>query len=146
VLNRDLLKLRLLKTQKKIGTYYKCDIVEKVPEIDAVLIKSENDSIDLLILYNSTASEICTAIFYDFGPNKINAIRNVREITRWGLKESKDWLESFPVAITSSRDMPKPILRELVNGINMAGGSAELKLGSNCDKCELRFRCFTERW
>jgi len=143
----NLLKLRLTKTQEMVGTYHKYDIVrrEEVPEIDAVLIKHIGDDIDILILYNEdTAPNICVARFNDFGHNKINAIKKVREVTHWGLKETKDWVESFPITVTA-REMTRATLRALVSGINEAGGSAELKPGTDCDRCELRFKCFTER-
>jgi len=141
----NLLKLRLTKTQEKVGTYYKYDIVkDEVPEIDAVLVKHIGDDIDLLILYNDPAPDICVAKFHELGPNKISAIKRVREATYWGLKESKDWVESFPRTVTA-KELSKAVLKALVDGINAVGGSAELKLGTNCDKCELRFKCFTER-
>ena len=38
-------------------------------------------------------------ILKDFGANKINVIKAVRELTALGLKESKDLVESAPKAI-----------------------------------------------
>ncbi len=38
-------------------------------------------------------------ILKDFGANKINVIKAVRELTSLGLKESKDLVESAPKAV-----------------------------------------------
>ena len=40
-----------------------------------------------------------TVILKDFGANKINVIKAVRELTALGLKESKDLVESAPKAV-----------------------------------------------
>ena len=40
-----------------------------------------------------------TVILKDFGANKINVIKAVRELTTLGLKESKDLVESAPTAV-----------------------------------------------
>ena len=40
-----------------------------------------------------------TVILKDFGANKINVIKAVRELTSLGLKESKDLVESAPTAV-----------------------------------------------
>jgi len=150
----DLLKLRLISTKKQVGSYYEYDIAspEEVPDIDTVLVKHVGDGeanlhhLDIIILFNDVPvpNDYCQAKFVDVGPNKINAIKRAREATYWGLKESKDFVESFPRELTI-KDLTKAGLKALVDGINLAGGTAELKLGSNCNTCEARFRCFTER-
>ena len=38
-------------------------------------------------------------ILKEIGPNKINVIRGVREVTTLGLKEAKDLVESAPTAV-----------------------------------------------
>lgn len=40
-----------------------------------------------------------TAVLRAIGPNKINVIKAVREVTTLGLKEAKDLVESAPVAV-----------------------------------------------
>ena len=40
-----------------------------------------------------------TVTLKDIGPNKINVIKAVREVTTLGLKEAKDLVESAPVAV-----------------------------------------------
>ncbi len=40
-----------------------------------------------------------TVILKDAGPNKINVIKAVREVTTLGLKEAKDLVESAPVNV-----------------------------------------------
>src|SRR5579859_3395535 len=37
-----------------------------------------------------------TVVLQEIGPNKINVIKAVRELTALGLKEAKDLVESFP--------------------------------------------------
>jgi len=38
----------------------------------------------------------------EIGPNKINVIKAVREVTTLGLREAKDLVESAPVAVQES--------------------------------------------
>jgi large subunit ribosomal protein L7/L12 len=45
-----------------------------------------------------------TVILADFGPNKINTIKAVREVTSLGLKEAKDLVDGVPNAIKASAD------------------------------------------
>ena len=40
-----------------------------------------------------------TVTLSDFGANKINVIKAVRELTNLGLREAKDLVESAPVAV-----------------------------------------------
>ena len=40
-----------------------------------------------------------TVILKEIGPNKINVIKGVRELTTLGLKEAKDLVESAPAAV-----------------------------------------------
>ncbi len=40
-----------------------------------------------------------TVMLKEIGPNKINVIKAVREVTTLGLKEAKDLVESAPVAV-----------------------------------------------
>ena len=41
-------------------------------------------------------------ILKDFGANKINTIKAVREVTSLGLNEAKDWVDGAPKAIKES--------------------------------------------
>src|SRR5688572_24708529 len=43
-----------------------------------------------------------TVVLKDFGANKINVIKAVREVTTLGLKEAKDLVESAPVNVKES--------------------------------------------
>jgi large subunit ribosomal protein L7/L12 len=45
------------------------------------------------------ASDEVTVTLSEIGPNKINVIKAVRELTALGLREAKDLVESAPVAI-----------------------------------------------
>ena len=144
----DLLKLKLINTKKAVGSYYEYEIAghEDVPHIDTVLVKHLGDDIEMIILYRdeATSAHQCSAEFMSFGQNKISAIKEVRQATSWGLKESKDFVECFPKTVKVG-EVSKAELKAMVDGINAIGGTAKLKIGSNCDTCELRFRCYTER-
>src|ERR1700676_2649018 len=43
-----------------------------------------------------------TVVLKDFGANKINVIKAIREVTSLGLKEAKDLVESAPVNVKES--------------------------------------------
>ena len=45
-----------------------------------------------------------TVILKDFGPNKINVIKAVREVTTLGLKEAKDLVEAAPTNVKEGVD------------------------------------------
>jgi large subunit ribosomal protein L7/L12 len=59
------------------------------------------------------------------GPNKINVIKAVREVTTLGLKEAKDLVESAPVNVKEG--VSKEEAEIAVNKLKDAGGTAELK-------------------
>jgi len=40
-----------------------------------------------------------TVTLKDFGENKINVIKAIREVTDWGLKEAKEFVESAPASV-----------------------------------------------
>ncbi len=67
---------------------------------------------------NTEAAEIQTefdVILEDGGPNKINAIKEVRAITGLGLKEAKDLVEGAPKAVKQavSKDEADKIKKQL---------------------------------
>jgi len=66
-----------------------------------------------------------SVILQDFGANKINVIKAVREVTTLGLKESKDLVESAPKPIREgvSKDEAASIKEKL----EAAGAKAEIK-------------------
>ncbi len=66
-----------------------------------------------------------TVILKDFGANKINVIKAVREITSLGLKESKDLVESAPKPVREgiSKDEAASIKAKLEE----AGATVEVK-------------------
>ena len=61
----------------------------------------------------------------EIGPNKINVIKAVREVTSLGLKEAKDLVESAPAAIKEgiSKDEAEALKKE----IEEVGGKVTLK-------------------
>jgi large subunit ribosomal protein L7/L12 len=66
-----------------------------------------------------------TVVLKDMGPNKINVIKAVREVTTLGLKEAKDLVESAPVNVKEG--VSKEEAEIAVNKLKDAGGTAELK-------------------
>jgi large subunit ribosomal protein L7/L12 len=64
-------------------------------------------------------------ILSEFGPNKINVIKEVRAITSLGLKEAKDLVEAAPKAVKEavSKDEAEKIKAQL----EAAGAKVELK-------------------
>ena len=61
----------------------------------------------------------------DAGPNKINVIKVVREVTGLGLKEAKDMVDGAPKAI--KENAPKAEAEELKKKSEEAGGKVTLK-------------------
>ena len=61
----------------------------------------------------------------DIGPNKINVIKAVREVTTLGLKEAKDLVESAPVAV--KEDVTKEDAETAKKKLEEAGATVELK-------------------
>ena len=61
----------------------------------------------------------------EIGPNKINVIKAVREVTSLGLREAKELVESFPAAIKEgiAKDEAEGIKSKLVE----AGAEVEVK-------------------
>ena len=65
-----------------------------------------------------------TVTLKDFGANKINVIKAVREVTTLGLKEAKDLVESAPVAV--KEDIGKDDAAEAKKKLEEAGATVEL--------------------
>lgn len=59
------------------------------------------------------------------GPNKINVIKAVREITGLGLKEAKELVEGAPKTVKEA--MPKTEAQEIKKKLEEAGAKVELK-------------------
>ena len=66
-----------------------------------------------------------TVILQDFGDNKINVIKAVREVTSLGLKESKDLVENAPKAVKEG--VPKEEAEEAKKKLEDAGAKATLE-------------------
>ncbi|MDO9443882.1 MAG: 50S ribosomal protein L7/L12 [Chloroflexi bacterium HGW-Chloroflexi-9] len=66
-----------------------------------------------------------TVILTDFGANKINVIKVVRELTALGLKEAKDLVEAAPKPI--KEDLPKAEAQAAKAKLEEAGAKVELK-------------------
>ena len=65
-----------------------------------------------------------TVTLKDFGSNKINVIKAVREVTTLGLKEAKDLVESAPVAV--KEDIGKEDAETAKKKLEEAGATVEL--------------------
>lgn len=59
------------------------------------------------------------------GPNKIQVIKAVRELTSLGLKEAKDVVEAAPKAVKES--VPKPEAEAAKKKLEEAGATVEIK-------------------
>jgi large subunit ribosomal protein L7/L12 len=66
-----------------------------------------------------------TVMLQDFGANKINVIKAVRELTSLGLKDAKDLVEAAPTAV--KEDIAKEEAEEAKTKLEEAGATVELK-------------------
>ncbi len=66
-----------------------------------------------------------TVMLQDFGANKINVIKAVRELTSLGLKDAKDLVEAAPKAV--KEDVAKEEAEEAKTKLEEAGATVELK-------------------
>jgi len=66
-----------------------------------------------------------SVILQDFGANKINVIKAVREVTTLGLKESKDLVESAPKPVREG--VNKDEATSIKEKLEAAGAKAEIK-------------------
>lgn len=64
-------------------------------------------------------------ILTDFGANKINVIKVVRELTNLGLKDAKDLVEAAPKTVKEA--MPKAEAQSAKEKLEEAGAKVELK-------------------
>ena len=65
-----------------------------------------------------------TVTLTDFGANKINVIKAVRELTNLGLKEAKDLVEGAPKAVKDG--VPKEEAEAAATRLREAGASVEV--------------------
>ena len=65
-----------------------------------------------------------TVVLKDMGPNKINVIKAVREVTTLGLKEAKDLVESAPTNVKEG--VPKEEAEIAATKLREAGATVEL--------------------
>jgi len=65
------------------------------------------------------------AVLTEVGPNKINVIKVVRELTNLGLKDAKDLVEAAPKTVKEA--MPKADAVAAKAKLEEAGAKAELK-------------------
>jgi large subunit ribosomal protein L7/L12 len=61
----------------------------------------------------------------DFGANKINVIKAIREVTPLGLKEAKDLVEGAPVTVKEG--IPKSEAETIVKKLQEAGATVEMQ-------------------
>jgi large subunit ribosomal protein L7/L12 len=66
-----------------------------------------------------------SVVLTDFGANKINVIKAVRELTSLGLKEAKDLVEGAPKPVKEG--VPKDEAEAAVAKLKEAGATVELK-------------------
>ena len=61
----------------------------------------------------------------DIGPNKINVIKAVREVTSLGLREAKELVESAPAAVKES--VPREEADDIKSKLEEAGAAVDIK-------------------
>ncbi|MCJ7511151.1 MAG: 50S ribosomal protein L7/L12 [Dehalococcoidia bacterium] len=66
-----------------------------------------------------------TVALKDFGANKINVIKAIREVTTLGLKEAKELVESAPATVKEG--IPKGEAETIVKKLQEAGATAEMR-------------------
>ena len=66
-----------------------------------------------------------TVVLKDFGANKINVIKAIREVTSLGLKEAKDLVESAPVNVKEG--VAKAEAESVGAKLTEAGATVEVK-------------------
>ena len=66
-----------------------------------------------------------TVVLKDIGPNKINVIKAVREVTTLGLKEAKDLVEGVPAHVKEG--IPKSEAENVVKKLQEAGATVEMQ-------------------
>ena len=66
-----------------------------------------------------------TVTLKEFGPNKINVIKAVREVTSLGLREAKELVESAPTSIKDG--IAKEEANEIKGKLEEAGAAVEVK-------------------
>lgn len=66
-----------------------------------------------------------TVVLSEVGPNKINVIKAVREVTTLGLKEAKDLVEAAPKAVKEG--INKEEATSIKSKLEAAGAKVELK-------------------
>ena len=66
-----------------------------------------------------------TATLTEIGPNKINVIKVVREVTSLGLKEAKDLVEGAPKTVKDG--VPKAEAEAMKKKLEEAGAKVQLK-------------------
>jgi len=66
-----------------------------------------------------------TVVLKDFGANKINVIKAIREVTPLGLKEAKELVESAPATVKES--IPKSEAETIVKKLQEAGATVEMR-------------------
>jgi large subunit ribosomal protein L7/L12 len=67
-----------------------------------------------------------TVVLKEVGPNKLNVIKAVRELTTLGLKEAKDLVEAAPKPITGKESVTKEEAQAAKTKLEAAGATVEL--------------------
>jgi large subunit ribosomal protein L7/L12 len=66
-----------------------------------------------------------TVMLNNAGPNKVNVIKAVREVTGLGLKEAKDLVDGAPKPVKEA--VPKADAEAILKKLTEAGATAEIK-------------------
>jgi len=87
-----------------------------------VAVASAGPAADVAVVEEKTEFDV---ELKEVGPNRINVIKAVREITGLGLKEAKELVEGAPKVVKDA--MPKAEAEEIKKKLEEAGAKVELK-------------------
>ncbi len=68
-----------------------------------------------------------TVVLKEIGPNKINVIKAIRELTGLGLKEAKDFVESAPMPVPGKEGVTKDDANAAKAKLEESGAKAEIQ-------------------
>jgi large subunit ribosomal protein L7/L12 len=68
-----------------------------------------------------------TVVLKEIGPNKINVIKAIRELTGLGLKEAKDFVESAPQPVPGKEGVTKDDANAAKAKLEEAGAKADIQ-------------------
>ena len=101
-----------------IGITDAAEINEKIKEALGIFTPTASIS-------SSQEKLICDVVLHAVGPNKLNVIKEIREITGLGLAKAKDVAEAAPIIVLTGADIERA--KNAVSRLNSVGATAMLE-------------------